>query len=295
MAVDLAEQRERAATRPTSDRRALGEPGRSAPPVATAGADLVRQGFARVPREALGPADFVSHAAAMLEAATADLPPDPYCAERFRFRRYARLFMLPWTGLLLTAPPRIDESGEALQMYQHPATLNVDEAGVGRWFPALDAETLAADWLDRIIRFDFDQTAFTEEERASPIQVGVHLVDHRPRVGQPAAASPNCVHRDGEHYTCAHLIHRSGVTGGENHITDPEWAGRAISDVPAGAIRAGFTLERPLDGYIVRDDRVAHHVDAVELAPNADAGRRTMLLIDFTPMRPHMLMDAAVC
>lgn len=177
-------------------------------------------------------------------------------------------------------------------MYRQPEALNEEEGGTERWFPAIDQQTLSTDWMDQIIRYDFDQLAFSDAELAAPIQVGIHLVELRPTADTPAAASPACVHRDGEHYTCAHLIERAGVTGGKNHIVEPEWAGSAIEDVPPDAIIAAFTLERPLDGYIVRDDRVAHHVDAVHLEAGVAKGARKTLLIDFTPMRPATLMTA---
>ena len=106
-------------------------------------------------------------------------------------------------------------------------------------------------------------------------------------------ASPNRVHRDGEHYTCAHLIDRHGVVGGENHIVDPEWADHEMAAVPQTAIRSAFTLENPLDTYIVRDDRVAHHVAGVTLAPGTESGSRTILLIDYTPMQPYVLLKPA--
>ena len=69
--------------------------------------------------------------------------------------------------------------------------------------------------------------------------------------------------------------------------------GDAVSACQGQAIRSAFTLENALDSYIVRDDRVAHHVAGVELAPGEATGSRTILLIDFTPMQPYVLMKPA--
>lgn len=254
---------------------------------------LARDGYVLLSRSDYGAPELTERAIAGLAAATEALPPDPYCSGNFRFRRYARLFIQAWNGTITTAPTASDDNGRAVQLYQQPASLNVEEDGVGRWFPAIDGETLESDWLQHIIRFDFAQLAFTAAERSAPIQIGVHLVESRPSRNEPAVASPNLVHRDGEYYTCAHLIERAGVVGGENHIVDPGWANSPIGDVPQQAIRAAFTLWHPLEGYIVRDDRVAHHVDPVLLDADAERGARKMLLIDFTPMRPDMLTEIA--
>lgn len=252
---------------------------------------LASDGFVVLQPDDLGAPDFCAQAIAGLLAAADDLPLDPYCRGAFRFRRFARLYLLPWSDTIVLAPPMRNARGEPVQMYHQPEALNTEEAGISRWFPALDDSIAMADWMQHIIRFDFRQLSFSEAERSAPVQIGVHIVELRAGRDAPAVASPNRVHRDGEPYTCAHLIERRGVTGGENHIVDPGWAEHQIESVPDEAIRAAFTLQAPLDGYIVRDDRVAHHVGAVHLDPAAEKGSRTILLIDFTPMRPAMLMD----
>ena len=258
------------------------------------GAQLFRDGYVAVGACDIGSAALQAKAIRELQAAGRDLPIDPYCAGGFRYRRYARLFLLPWADAITPAPTEWDESGQYPAFtYQQPAALNSDEQGSARRFPAVAPSVLSSDWMEHIIRFDFAQLRFTAAELSGPIQIGIHIVELRPRPGVPAVASPNRVHRDGEHYTCAHLVERHGVTGGENHIVDPEWADHEIDRVPRGAIRSEFVLENPLDGYIVRDDRVAHHVAGVSLAPGVETGSRTILLIDFTPMQPYVLLRPA--
>ncbi|MGV8840877.1 MAG: 2OG-Fe dioxygenase family protein [Bauldia sp.] len=255
---------------------------------------LHRDGFVAMDAASLGSPAMLARATRGLRALAADLPADPYCKGRYRYRRYARLFLMPWSGALVSAP--LEWSADRRQpvfTYQQPAALNSEEAGTARQFPAVPQSVLSSDWMEHVIRFDFAQLRFTEEELKVPIQVGVHVVEMRPGPGVEAVASPNRVHRDGEHYTCAHLISRHGIVGGENHIVDPAFADREIAEVPASAIRSAFTLENALDGYIVRDDRVAHHVAGVRLADGATSGSRKILLIDFTPMQPYVLMQPA--
>jgi hypothetical protein len=256
-------------------------------------AALGSDGYVAFPAEGIGSEPLRARAIRALQTLGRDLPIDPYCKGGYRYRRYARLFLLPWADAITPAPTEWQDGRSPVFTYQQPAALNSEEQGSARRFPAIVPEVLASDWMQHIIRFDFAQLRFTAAELSGPIQVGVHVVELRPREGVPAVASPNRVHRDGEHYTCAHLIERRGVTGGENHIVDPEWADHEIGAVPRAAIRSAFTLENPLDSYIVRDDRVAHHVAGVELAPDAATGSRTILLIDFTPMQPYVLMKPA--
>ena len=256
-------------------------------------ARLLHDGFARIDAGAIGASPVRAKVARALSRAAADLPQDPYCPDGYRFRRYGRLYYLPWTDLIVPGPP-LSAASAPVYPYQQPSTLNSEEGGAARLFPAIPGAILASDWMQHILRFDLDLLEFSDTEQAAPIQVGVHLVELRPRRNVSAVASPNRVHRDGEHYTCAHLIERRGVTGGENHIVDLEWADREIGVVPPSGIRSAFTLEQPLEGFVVRDDRIAHHVGGVDLDPAEDTGSRTILLTDFTPLQPAMLVDASV-
>jgi hypothetical protein len=255
---------------------------------------LHRDGYVAIGAAGLGSPAIVAQAIRGLTDLAADLPADPYCRGGYRYRRYARMFLMPWSDTLVSAPTEwSSDRRQPVFTYQQPAALNSEEEGSARKFPAVPNSVLASDWMEHIIRFDFAQLRFTEDEMNGPIQVGVHIVEMRPSRGVEAVASPNRVHRDGEHYTCAHLISRDGIVGGENHIVDPQWADHDIADVPGHAIRSAFVLEHALDGYIVRDDRVAHHVAGVRLADGAGSGSRKILLIDFTPMQPYVLMKPA--
>lgn len=52
---------------------------------------------------------------------------------------------------------------------------------------------------------------------ADPAEVkfNIHLIRYAPRPDRLAVASPNCVHRDGEATTFAHLLGRCNVEGSD--------------------------------------------------------------------------------
>jgi len=111
--------------------------------------------------------------------------------------------------------------------------------------------------------------------------VGVHIIEFFVRRGCCVVSSPRNVHCDGEPFTWAFLIARSDVVGGENLIATVDSCGKNPGELQSEDILARFTLESPLDGWVVDDLRVSHYVSPVTTAPDAAFGRRTMLLIDF--------------
>ena len=220
------------------------------------------------------------------------LPVDRTCEGGFRHRRYGKLFSLSWNDDFEVGPSVWDEATRSFVVeYSQPSSLNPEDGGRRRFFPTFERRDYSNPFLLELIRFDLANSPFSEAELAEPIQVGLHLIKLVAHPKRPAVVSPNVVHRDGEHYTWAHLIERVDAGGGKNWITDPEWAGSRIEDVPEANIRAGFTLEYPLDSYAVKDDLVAHSVDAVRVRPGVEFATRTMLLIDFTPMRAILMME----
>lgn len=220
------------------------------------------------------------------------LPKDDTCQGNFRFRKYGKLIYLPWVKQYHQFPI-IQMAGHKLMEYSQPLSLNPQDGGKRRLFAAIEEDLYASQFIRRLIETDFACCPFTEEELCHPIQVGMHIVKLVATPNQPAVASPNVVHRDGEHYTAAHLIEFVNATGGENYVTDPVYAGRPIENVPRSGVRASFTLINPFESYIVKDDLVAHSVEAVFVKDGAQCGHRTVLLIDFTPMKPALMLQAA--
>jgi hypothetical protein len=119
--------------------------------------------------------------------------------------------------------------------------------------------------------------------------VNVHIVQIFATPGRPGVSSPPVLHRDGEFYTFAFLLERRNVMGGENVIGSLNVANKHPNEIPASEIIARFTLQKPLEGYVVDDHRVSHFVDAVVVdEATACLGYRTILLIDFTPAVPDI-------
>jgi hypothetical protein len=194
-----------------------------------------------------------------------NLPVDPYCVEGTRERRHTRLILLPWKKQLLRWP----KNG-----YFQDSTINPDAAGVAREFEPFTETMLNNGFLRQAILTDFNLTPFASKDLQQPFDVGLHAIKTVPRVDQPAVASPNCLHKDTEPFTFIHLLQRENIIGGENIITDNVKEPLFIA-----------TLTHLMDTLVVRDDAVYHHVMPINLENPRAAGFRTVLLIDFTPMR----------
>jgi hypothetical protein len=194
-----------------------------------------------------------------------DLPADKYSEEGTRKRRHTRLILLPWQQQLLCWPKN---------SYFQEATVNHDAAGIAREFEPLTNSMLENEFLREMILTDFHQLPFAAADLQQPFDVGIHVIKTVPRQNQPAVASPNRLHKDTEPFTFIHLLERENIVGGENIITDNSKEPMFIA-----------TLANLMDTIVVKDDAVYHHVMPINLADPQAAGFRTVLLIDFTPMR----------
>jgi hypothetical protein len=229
----------------------------------------------------------------MIRCLSNALPPDPYDTTGCRMRLYGRLMHMPWLNVFEPFPALIDSNGRESMIYQQPESLNSQEGGKPRVFPTFPRSFYFNPLLNKLIRDDLALCSFGTYGYHTPIQIGVHIIRLEAKPGRPGIVSPPFLHRDGEWYTAAHLIEFSNATGAENWNTDPSYAGMTIDKIPASAVKAGFTLTKQLSGYLVRDDRVAHSVEAVHVAEGKTLGVRTILLIDFTPLKPILLLNAA--
>ena len=79
------------------------------------------------------------------------------------------------------------------------------------------------------------------------------------------------------------LIARDDIAGGENIIAGPDLCGKRSGKIPNRDIRARFTLEKPLQGWVVDDLKVSHYVSPVTAMSGAAVGRRRTPSVDFTP------------
>ncbi|HMB48302.1 MAG TPA: 2OG-Fe dioxygenase family protein [Afifellaceae bacterium] len=219
-----------------------------------------------------------------------DLPADADDPSGLRYRRYGRFVYLPWADSLSEIPAVSSPEGRPVVEYFQPISLNSTDGGKRRPFTPLHPAIQRNMVLNELIRFDYWSLPVPESWSGLPVLVGVHQIRLSPECNRPSVATPDHLHRDGEPFTYVHLMHRENVTGGLSYVANPECAGTHPDHVGDGNILSTFTLENPLDSFVVDDCRVSHHVGEVSKVANA-AGKaeRSVLLVDFTPMMPQFV------
>lgn len=109
------------------------------------------------------------------------------------------------------------------------------------------------------------------------VQVGVHLIKVIAKPDCPGVSSPGVLHKDGEPYTFIHLVERKNITGGLSTVASND-----------KATLLEIALRNALDTIAVSDADVFHNVDAIHVEPGYDQGFRSVLLIDFSPLKPEI-------
>lgn len=249
---------------------------------------LASKGFAHLDSEFFGGRDpDLKRARIAFVESCRELPEDNHAGERNRNRRYGTFILLPWNWRLEPVPPVWDsEKKELVSRYLQSSQLNPEHNGKARSFAPLTEEQTSNAFLHHAIMASFRALRWPYPNQ--PVAVGCHIIELVAKPGARGVSSPDLIHRDGEPFTVAALIERNGIVGGENLITVPDVANRHPSEVPGDAIIERFTLERPWDGWIVDDKRVAHYVSPIEVADGYETGNRIVILIDFTPMVPNV-------
>ena len=152
-------------------------------------------------------------------------------------------------------------------------------------FATLTEVLLANPFLREVVGYLFELLPLAERPGSQIWQVGLHLISLTATPSTPAYSSPDCLHRDGEPVTAAILLQRdSGVVGGANWIAKPSCVDRHPDELPPEDVIANFTLEQPLEGYIVIDQLVSHYVEPITTTPGCQRGTRKVLLVDYTPL-----------
>ncbi|MFC6986747.1 2OG-Fe dioxygenase family protein [Streptomyces cirratus] len=253
---------------------------------------LRRQGYARYSAADLG-LEAAAHRTdlAEIEDVYAALPLDPYAPHSNRFRRYSHAVYLPWTGQLSFTPGAPDPTyGTVTEYWQDEH--NPEFPDVRRRLPDLPTTLHGNALLQRLIHTDLTHAMWLEDLQRTPVYVGVHLLKLAVHASaETAVSSPDCLHQDGGSpatFTFAHFIGSTNIHGGENAIATPESAGRRPDDVPDSAVHARFTLDDPLDGYVVHDHRVSHYVGPVSLGDGTGPGERRILIIGLAPYGPRL-------
>jgi hypothetical protein len=242
---------------------------------------LARDGFAVFDRTLVENDEHLEVARAAFFASCYDLPQDYSSKTPGRNRRYGQFVFDSQTGALELVPPAWDSiRREFVTYYQQQGCFNPEHAGEQRCFASLTKMQSSNVFLRRLIRKCFVALPWTV---VGAVVVGIHIIEFVVHRGCTVVASPSKVHCDGEPFTWAFLVTRTEVTGGENVIATIDACGKNLDEVSTDCVRARLTLEKPLDGWVVDDLRVSHYVGPVTAARDAPFGRRTMLLVDFTP------------
>jgi hypothetical protein len=255
--------------------------------VAAAKQALDNDGFAHIPSSTFEMDAETRQSWETLIQSFNDLPADPNDESGMRKRRYGRYLYFPSADMLFEQPPVEAHDGQLKVEYIQPLSKNSVDGGKRRLFTPLHPVTRSNRALRDLIRADYKALPARSEWRNMPVTVGVHQVKIEPRWGEPGVSSPNCLHQDGEPFTFVHLARKHNITGGLNYVAVPEAAGYRPENIEWDVIHARFTLERPLDTFVVDDQRVSHHVEEVyPIFPN-EAAERSVFLIDFTPNMPQ--------
>ncbi|NUF35669.1 2OG-Fe dioxygenase family protein, partial [Acinetobacter oleivorans] len=139
-----------------------------------------------------------------------------------RFRRYGNALILPWEKEIkpIWLPPVANDNGEYLSGYDQ-GNNNPEHSSI-RYFNALSEDVKKTKYLNKLVIDDYKLT-FGLNDHYLPIYIGVHFVKLTSNSSDILGiSSPDCFHQDGEPFTFAHLIYRSGnIIGGENYIAQP--------------------------------------------------------------------------
>lgn len=209
-------------------------------------------------------------------------PVDRYCPGGYRQRYFHKGFVLD--GQFFPDKPLIDPAvGQVVPFDQGDA--NPEFAGDVRMVPVIPARV----WTNPAYR-ELHQRCLTMACGALDLSAGTPLAweSHMIRLvatpGQPAVGTPDRLHfddPDNRMVTFIIVIERRDVVGGINLIATRRCAGFPPEAVPADEIHFQGTIERPFEGYGFIDSDVSHYVSAIEAAPGASSGVRTILIFDF--------------
>ena len=212
-----------------------------------------------------------------------NLPVDPYCASKTRYRRFAEFEVDPVLQTIEALPAHLDqETGEMYFEYFQNKQVNPDDGGLGRRFPAVDLSQCDASIIKEVIWNCYELTEWETKHSDTRKIAGFHAVSYQPGDTDHAVASPNVFHQDGEPYTFGILIGRSGVNGGENYIGMLNAANKQLDEIWEADIIAKFALQDTFEAFGVCDRMVTHYVAPLTRKKPQEKGFRNIILLDFS-------------
>jgi hypothetical protein len=198
-----------------------------------------------------------------------------------RHRSYAEGVLSPASRSVSWKDGQTAADGSVEMDYRQEHDYQPEYGGVTRRFRRTGDAILALPLINKLIWFDLALTPLAERHRT--LLCGFHLIRMTALPGGSARITPDCLHRDGQPFTAVHLITRHGAGGGVNYIAPPGYSGYQVETVPSQLL-ADFTLDHPLDSYVIDDEAICHHVTALTCDHGAACGVRTIVLIDFSPV-----------
>lgn len=262
-------------------------------PFQRAAADLRCQGFARLNILPIAIAPWhVATVPVFLKKAGSKLLPDPYDLTGMRKRSYARFIWIAETGALEPAGRNFDSADQPVTGYSQGSSVQSEFGNMQRVFPAIRESVASSPLLRSIVHADGSLAVLSGALSSSlAYLVGIHFIKLQPGPSAPAVITPDEIHRDGEPVTFAHLIERSNCNGGENFVTSLDTVGKRPADLSEQDIFSQFTLLEPGDSFVVDDRKVAHYVSPVSRIAPDQLGHRTIMLVDFCPLRAELSID----
>jgi hypothetical protein len=182
-------------------------------------------------------------------------------AATFRRRRYGRYY---WS------PGRDELVAMAHQPYFQPEDENAYAGGVLRDFAPLLPDTVENPFLAALVRCTFACLPVAADRRGRAWEVRVHQIRIVATLEEPGEPAPEGIHQDGTDFLTLHLVRRRNIVG----------AASTIYDLDRQPI-ASYTMQKPLDSFILEDPRIMHGVTPVHPAVGSVLGVRDLLGIDF--------------
>ncbi|CAN7656830.1 2OG-Fe dioxygenase family protein [Caballeronia sp. LjRoot34] len=215
---------------------------------------------------------------------------DPYAKNCSRYRCLHRGVFIPSKGALIFTPSSVDEvTGEKFNSYLQGEE-NQEHANLERRFSPMPVKMQRNTALRDLVKRDFRVTPFSDGEDDA-YAVTFHVIRHVVAQGEKAASSPDLIHTDDVLLSFVHVLERTNVVGGVNCIARIRHEGKAWNTVPIEDVLAQTTVTEPFDGYAFIDDAVGHYVSPIEVAAGHVEGARTVLIVDFAPLRPARTLE----
>ena len=246
---------------------------------------LCQEGFLRLSAHRFKrnlPDLFSSEFQLLLTSELAALEPDGVLEDGAgRFRRHCKALLFQDSMNIVSLANNSSTAG----YFQGKFNPEIDRV---RRFGRISSKFAESQQIQDLILEDYRLTSWHEYPTEFPLCVGVSIirffVGPHTKKSHSVGATPNYFHQDGEVFTFAHLLETQNAAGGQNYIATTDCVGYPPDRV-ANKILSQFTMSEFMDSYAIYDPKISHHVDGITKKHSKSSASRTVLLIDFTPMK----------